>query len=402
MNKTSTIQEIICRDPYRLFFPTGVIFSAIGVLPWLFYTAGWIEGYSGFVHSATQTLAYLGCFITGFLMTFIPRFSETDYARKGEVAGAFSLLTAIMIFLNTGRTIPAEICYLGLLVVLIFFIVRRLLTSKSDKRKTFPAGMIWLPAAFVCGITGTVALILGKTGFLPGGALILGKPMMEQGFLLAVVIGIGSFLIPRLSGTFQKQRNSLLFQCVMILIFLTSFPVEAYHRTSLAYGLRAFVISAVYGYTRALVFPVDRKEPYIYLAWFSAWMVAGGYWGAALFPDYNVEALHAAFIGGFGLMVFSIATMVSMSHAGEAKKLAGPLWPLKVTAVIIILAMAVRLATGLFPDRYFQLLATAAALWTFGAGIWFFWAFPFFLKVPDTKISEREMAERRRRLLEEK
>ena len=72
-------------DPYRIFFPLGIILGAIGVSIWPLYYYGVTEGYSGRAHAFTQTDGFLYAFIVGFLLTAIPRFTGT---RTPFTAGA--------------------------------------------------------------------------------------------------------------------------------------------------------------------------------------------------------------------------------------------------------------------------------------------------------------------------
>src|SRR5215472_3792738 len=65
-------------DPYRIFFPLGIILGAMGVTIWPLYYYGITEGYSGRAHAFVQTDGFLYAFIAGFLLTAIPRFTGTE------------------------------------------------------------------------------------------------------------------------------------------------------------------------------------------------------------------------------------------------------------------------------------------------------------------------------------
>ena len=71
--------HIILREPYRFFFPVGIMMGWIGVSPWILYAAHVKDSYSMMFHSSTQIMLYVPCFIIGFLTTFIPRFTRTEY-----------------------------------------------------------------------------------------------------------------------------------------------------------------------------------------------------------------------------------------------------------------------------------------------------------------------------------
>jgi len=62
-------------DPYRIFFPLGIVLGAMGVSIWPLYYFGITEGYSGRAHAFVQTDGFLYSFIAGFLLTAVPRFT---------------------------------------------------------------------------------------------------------------------------------------------------------------------------------------------------------------------------------------------------------------------------------------------------------------------------------------
>src|SRR5438093_784242 len=65
-------------DPYRIFFPLGIVLGAMGVSIWPLYYFGITEGYSGRAHAFVQTDGFLYSFIAGFLLTAVPRFTGTE------------------------------------------------------------------------------------------------------------------------------------------------------------------------------------------------------------------------------------------------------------------------------------------------------------------------------------
>src|SRR5689334_15899876 len=65
-------------DPYRIFFPLGIILGLLGVSIWPVYYFGLTDGYSGRAHAFVQSDGFLYAFIVGFLLTAIPRFTGTE------------------------------------------------------------------------------------------------------------------------------------------------------------------------------------------------------------------------------------------------------------------------------------------------------------------------------------
>lgn len=398
------IVETVCREPFRLFFPLGVLMGTVGLSPWLFYAFGVSKTYSGFFHSSIQGLVYMNCFIIGFLTTFIPRFTGTRHASKPEVLSFLLLLLGMTVFFLQQSWVIAEGCYIVWLLLFAGFIVKRIPKRSPGEKRRPPFALIWIPVAILHGVIGTGLLILGQWNILPRIAVAAGKPMMEQGFLLSVVIGIGGFLIPRILGTYQQEagavRRTVLFHDGCAAGLFLSFWLEGMGHLAAGYGLRAFVITVQFFRAKTLPLLPKGADFHVRLAWTAAWMMVAGYWMAAVFSGYHVLVLHVAFIGGFSLMTFAIGTMVVMSHAGAAERLRRPLWVLWVVALGIAFAALKRIIVVLYPDAYFRFLGTASILWIITAFCWLGYMIPYFLRIPREDEFEKMHEEAKKRLAE--
>src|SRR5436190_11588067 len=69
-------------DPYRIFFPLGVLLGIAGVLLWPLYYWHVIDWYDGRAHAFVQTDCFLYAFIAGFLWTAVPRFTGASAPRR--------------------------------------------------------------------------------------------------------------------------------------------------------------------------------------------------------------------------------------------------------------------------------------------------------------------------------
>jgi len=392
------IKTSVCREPFRLFFPLGVLMGSWGVGQWLFLSLGWISSSLGFYHSSVQSLVYMNCFIIGFLTTALPRFTATRQATGWEISSFFFLIIGMLLFLSLQEWVIAEILFAVWLIALMrFALVRVTRRPKTTDGPKPPLELIWVPFGVFNGITGVAASVLGQMGVLPPWSLKAGRDMMEQGFLLSVVVGIGGFLIPRLLGTYRRAQEheqacevpqeerkaySLIIYAVCMAMIFVSFWLEGLGFAGIAYALRALAVTIVYSMTGIFKF-VRGCDLYARLIWVSAWMVAIGYWLAAIFSNYGVIMLHITFIGGFSLMTFSVASMVILSHSGEGARLKRPLWILWMVGLGIGAAMVQRIMVAFFPDQYMQILGIAAALWIMAAFGWLAYMLPFIFRVPE-------------------
>ena len=377
-------------EPYRLFFPLGLVMGMVGVSHWLFYGLGWSQEYSGFYHFAVQIWLYMGGFAGGFLMTAIPRFSDTPVASRVEVASFLLLMFFTFYFLLIQHWAFAAACFIVWLFRLAWFVVKRFLKRQIADP---PTEFVWVPIAFAHGIAGTLLIFLSQVITMPAGTMEMGKSMGSQGFLLSLVLGIGGYLGPRLMGiggplpSIKKEEVSshryfkiVFYVASGVFLFLTfCFPESP--ENLWAHFLRAALVTSILIFTKALSWEWPRPKGFFSkLVWISFWMVAAGLWLAPLFPKYRVAMLHFVFIVGFSLLTFSVATMVVLSHSGQGERLQRSPWILWVLAFGIFSALALRIAAQFFGDHYFGLLAVAAALWLVTAGSWIFYSLPFIFR----------------------
>jgi uncharacterized protein involved in response to NO len=417
MNKKArSAQEIIaliCQEPYRLFFPLGVLIGVFGVGHWWFYAAGWSPSYSGISHALIQIQGYMTCFIFGFLMTAMPRFSSTPHATGKEVLVISLLICSVTGLLTARFWIAAEISYICLLAAFARFALVRIL--KRDKKSSPPVEFVWIPIALLHGIIGASIFILFLFGVIPAWFRDIGEDMVTQGFVLAIVAGVGGFLAPRLMGLFQapkvqgsdccsikkaneeKKRRVLVHLALGMLLFL-SFWLETETMEYVSHGLRALVVTGVFFLTRSLPRFPRSQSFFSRLLWVSLWMVVLGLWLTVFFPAYEKTTLHVTFLGGFNLMTFAVATMVVLSHGGEAERLQRPLFIFQLIALGIALALTFRVAAVFYPEVYFKLLAIAAIAWIFMGVSWLCFAAPRLIKIPEIGAFERQHEEMKQRI----
>ena len=96
------------KEPYRLFFPLGTLLLLCGILLWvpLIWTG---ESYPVELHRYLMLNGFTGCFIGGFLMTAVPKFSQTESARVLEVA---TFATITMMGVAVAHLVDSRFIYL--------------------------------------------------------------------------------------------------------------------------------------------------------------------------------------------------------------------------------------------------------------------------------------------------
>jgi uncharacterized protein involved in response to NO len=416
--KRNSLLKRIASEPYRIFFPLAVLFGLGGVGHWFAYAVGWLPRYTGFVHASLQMQSYMCAFIFGFLMTAVPRFSGTDHATPREVAFVLGIFSLAQFFIYTQKWIWAQLSFLTLLLTLFFFIFFRFRLKQDIKKSAIkpPLEFVWISVALTHGIVGAALFMLGALKFTPAWCVLAGKAMMEQGFVLSIVIGVGGFLAPRLMGTFRsettgtgpscqikqtkKRKQSVQLHLLGGLLLFSSFILEGFGFLRVAYGLRASLVTTFLIMARSLVRSPFVSEQFAKYLWLSFWMVALGSWMAFLAPRYKVPMLHFVFIGGYSLMTFSVATMVIMTHAGEAARLRTPSKVLAVVSTCVLLALSLRIGSAFSSDQYFSFIGAASAIWVVAGIIWLVYILPFVFRFPKGNVREASHQEAKDRVME--
>jgi hypothetical protein len=226
---------------------------------------------------------------------------------------------------------------------------------------------------------------------MPVWSMHFGKLLVEQGVFLCFVVGIGSLVLPLMSGmappadlgSSPAERRKAFAYAGAGLLILASFVWEQIGWTRAAPALRGVVVIA--GLTAGAGARHAPGKPGFHrrLVWLSVWLIPLGLIISALWPDYRVPALHILFIGGFGLMAFAVATHVSLSHLGLETLALGRPPAVVALAVGFALALVTRFVADI-SDVYFGHLAVAAAWWLAGSAIWLGFFLPKFLRRPPT------------------
>ena len=362
------------REPFRVFFPLGVVLAWIGISHWLLYAAGLSATYSCQVHGLIQVQAFLMAFAVGFLLTALPRRTQGPPPSSTEMASAALALITIPVALIAGRRAVAQAAYAFVFALLLRFAIRRFVGGVAGRRP--PAAFVLIPIGILHGLAGAALIAAVPALHSQPWALRLGPLLVEQGVFLCFTVGVGSLILPLMSGapppadldSSTREHAKALGYAGIGLAFFASFVLESAGWSRGAPLLRAAVVAvglAVGGAARWPGKPGFHRQ----LARVSVWMMPVGLAASGLLPDYRVPALHVLFIGGFGLLVFAVATHVSLSHLDLQDLASGRPTAVVILAISFGLALAARLAAD-FSHSYFDHLGWAAGCWLFGSAVW--------------------------------
>ena len=371
-------RELCPREPFRVFFPLGALFGLSGVSLWpLFYLGIHTSFYPGLMHARMMIEGFLGAFVFGFLGTALPRMTGAPPLARWEVWPLVALHAAA-----TGTHI-AHLHFAGdrlFLLTLVFFVMcmARRIARRDDLP---PPGFALAGVAFLNAIAGT-ALLAVTPWNVWAHAMPVGTALLNEGWVLLLILGVGSFLLPRFLGlpgkTFPESRTpppgwmprASIAAGAGIAITATILAEQfAFHPE--AARLARCGVAAAYLVTTVPFHSAKVPNFTLTLCLRAALvlLVAGLAFPLA-WPLHRVAGLHVVFIGGYSLITFAVATRVVLGHSGNSHLFPKPM-PFLLTAALLIVAAAVLRAAGdLLPATRAHWLNASSYAWMLAAAIW--------------------------------
>jgi uncharacterized protein involved in response to NO len=367
--------SILRSEPFRLFFPLGVLFAWIGVGHWLMYTTGVSVSYSCKLHGLVQMQAFMMAFAVGFLLTAVPRRTQTPGVSAAEMSALAAALVITTAGAVAGLWLVSEIAYACVFVLLAQFAIRRFMGRAAGRRP--PAAFVMVPIAALLGLTGAVLVAVAEFQNAPPSAGHLGMLFIEQGVFLCLAVGIGVLVLPLISGkppppdlgsSPRESWKAMAYATAGAAIFV-SLILEQLGFQRIGPLLRAIVVAVGLGLGGGAWRLPAKTGLHRKLVWLSTWMMPAGLLASAIWPDYRVPALHILFIGGFGLMAFGVATHVTLTHLDLQQLALGRPPAVIIMAAAFALALFLRF-TADASDTYFRHLGWASAVWILGSAAW--------------------------------
>lgn len=305
-------------EPYRLFFATGAIWSVIGVSLWPLFHAQMLGFYPNLVHARLMIEAFSGAFVVGFLGTAGPRMATAPKLTPLELFWLLGLHLACGLSHLCLKTALGDAFFIALMGSLLLSLVVRVVRFRKEAP---PPQMLLALTGLACGIAGAALLLMPSTLMdLP--RLRLANLLLYQGLLLPPVLGIGSFVFPRmLGGDFGEPkgaaqvREKMIRSTVAAVLLVGSFFLEAAGMSVLGYALRALVAA---GYLLVEVCWRGQRGGSLTTGLF--WALALGWLGLVLAPFHYVQHVsieHLLYVGGFGMLMLVVGSRVLFGHSGD-------------------------------------------------------------------------------------
>jgi uncharacterized protein involved in response to NO len=369
-------------EPYRVFFPLGILFGLAGVSIWPLYYFHITAGYSGRAHALAQATGFLFAFISGFLLTAAPRFTGTELpSMPTQYVLAAMLIVSVVaaevqaFAISTGAFAAANIM-LGSLVVRRF----------ARRRQNPPPTFVLIGLGLLAGGAGALVNLGVASALIPAFWDLLGKRLLTEGMMMLLVLGVGGFLGPRLlgfaavptpvaPGATAIERPPIAAPvdfrwAVPGVTILTALVAEyGYGVPGMAFVRAAVVTAVLFKTLRPWRRPAVRST-LSWCVWTASWLIVASVWLVAFAPRYRIDFLHVLFVGGFSLLILAVGTRVTLSHGGHDLRQERRSWPLRIGLTMGLIAMLARIGAPFAPDSYFEHLAIAGLFWMGGMLAW--------------------------------
>jgi uncharacterized protein involved in response to NO len=333
----------------------------------------------------------MGSFIIGFLGTAGPRLLDAQPFSAMETTTLLTLqVLSAMLHLSQQRDLGDTI-FLVMLILFLGFVA----TRARNRRDLPPPNFVLVVLGFVNAIVGIFFIIAARN--VSNGVFLnqLGALLLNQGFVLFPILGVGTFFFPKLLGGAKPKPADLqiaislwikraLIAALTGLVIWISFVLEALDWTRSAAVVRGLAALSYFTFQGHL-FEKSTGPPFLAHCFrVGAGLLVLALFSPALFPTYRVANLHLAFIGGFTIILFTVSTRVILGHSGHAHLFQRRLRFLIAALVLLIVAMLTRVGADFFPPERNSHLVYAALIWLVAAAIWA-WAL-----VPKLFLSEED------------
>lgn len=365
-------------EPFRLFFPLGVLAGILGVSLWPLHFWGVLDLYPGQSHARIMAYGLFGGFIFGFLGTAMPRMLSAKPFHPLETFPLALVHIAMVTSFAMGKIFYGDV----LLLVLFVGFMTTVRIRTRQRKDTPPPGFILVGLAFLCVGAASVISIIEHYREIDPSWIRFQRLLSYQGFILLPILGIGPFILPRMFGmenrhdfpetlvpgaAWMKKAALALFAGTLVIISFVM-EVKGWHR--FAYGLR-FATTLVY---LLIEMPFHRAPKAGNVLGFSIRIafigVLAGFLTVAFFPIYRVTLLHLTLVGGFAVITFVVATRVVFGHSGNAPLLRGRnLW-LLISVGLMLFGMATRMSGDFWPKLMVSHYIYGAIVWIGGVLLW--------------------------------
>lgn len=364
-------------EPFRIFFPLGLLLGMVGVALWPLYVWHSIYFYPAQAHVRLMIEGLMGSFIFGFLGTAGPRLLDASPLIAAETCALLALQIVSAFLHLSQRQIAGDTVFLVLLLLFLGLMARR----ARARQDLPPPQFVLVLFGFLNAIVGIFLIVAAKS--MADGLFSnqLGSLMLNEGFVLFPILGVGAFFFPKLLGGAKPEPSDLRIATALWikraaiaaltgLVIWSSFVLEAlgWIRTAaLIRGLTALT----YFVTQGHLLEKPSGPPFLAQCFrLGALLLVAGLFLPTALPGYRLANLHLTFIGGFSIILFTVSTRVIIGHAGQSHLFRKRLPFLIAALALLVVATIARVGADFIPPARNSHLVYAALIWLLAATVW--------------------------------
>lgn len=366
-------------NPYQWFFPIGLIFGCLGTGIWVAFWKPGLVWYPGPAHTDLMMGGFFLTVAVGFLMTAIPKFTGTAGANFWEKMSVAVATSVGLIFAYAQNRLPFHAAIFVMTVMLLIFALRRF--RRANFRTPPPFAFLGFGIASVVLSSGL--MMVQDMQPLPAFFAILARQLYLYGVSLFLILGVGTQLLPFLMGMvntdavqsrtpfhIRKGLSPVGMVLVWGVLLMLSFVVDAAGLMIVARFLRAAVVAWILIMRWRILHWPKAGTVLSLMIWIASWMMLVGLVVMAAFPTFAIHGAHIYFIGGVSVMIFAVATRVSLAHGGHGLAMERRSKVLIAILALLGIAVLTRISAPWFPNVYNSHLAYAAISWILAAVCW--------------------------------
>lgn len=361
----------LASEPYRVFFASGALWSIIGVSLWPLFYAQKLGFYPNFVHARLMIEAFGGAFVVGFLGTAGPRMATAPKLTPLELFWLFALHQASAVSHLRLQLAWGDGFFTALLASLLLCLVIRVVKFRKEAP---PPQMLLALTGLSCGIAGALLQFFPTTPE----RYRLANLLLYQGLLLPPVLGIGSFVFPRMLGgdfgdpkTAAQSRAKLLRSILAAVLLVSSFFLEVG-----GYVIAGYTVRAITALAYLLIEVRWKPQQAGSLTTGLFWALGSGFLGLVLsgfFYPQHVSVEHLLYVGGLGMLMLIVGSRVLFGHSGDLDGFFVKSKWVRFLIFLGVLAATTRATPAWVPSTTISHHIYAAITWGLLSLFWLLW-----------------------------
>ena len=336
-----------------------------------------IDFYPAQAHVRLMIEGLMGSFIIGFLGTAGPRLLDASPLITAETCLLLVLQIASALLHLARRQTAGDIVFLILLLLFAGMMAKR-----AGMRNDLPPPQFVLVLFGLLNAVAGIFLITAAKSLTNGSfANQLGSLMLNEGFVLFPILGVGAFFFPKLLGGAKPEPSDLriattlwikraVIAALAAVLIWSSFVLEALGWMRTAALLRG-TTTLTYFVMQGHLLEKPNGPPFLAHCFrLGALLLVAGLLLPVALPAYRLASLHLTFIGGFSVILFTVSTRVIIGHAGQSHLFRQRLRFLIAALTLLVIAMVARVGADFIPTARNNHLVYAALIWLLAAVVW--------------------------------